>query len=176
MHLNDDIKMTFGLNDGILKSKYGFDSNRFNPKENIFHAIYLLDHQTGALFASNKYSDKLTIRDTPEDLISSFLNAMNLFINEINHDEEIQEINFKKMRILYEKRDRLMVIAITKKISLEMEKYYVHEILNDFFCRFEREIVQFKGLIDPGMSNYQERLKGFNLSNSWTTRNLFEKH
>ncbi|MFX1273540.1 MAG: hypothetical protein ACFFBP_10300 [Promethearchaeota archaeon] len=158
----------------FLKEKYGFNIERFNPKENIFHAIYILDHHTGALFASNKYSNNLGFSDTPEDLISSFLNAMNLFINEINQDEEIQEINFKKMRILYEKRGRLMVIAITKKISLEMEKYYVHEILNDFYRRFEQKIIQFKGLIDPAMLDYKERLKSFNLSNSWTTRNLFE--
>jgi len=174
--LSDIIKMTFRWKDAGLKMNHGFDIDRFNPKENIFHAIYILDHHTGALFASNKYSDKIGFNDTPEDLISSFLNAMNLFINEINHDEEIQEINFRKMRILYEKRDRLMVIAITKKISLEMEKYYVHEILNDFFRRFEQEISHFKGLIDPAMSNYKERLKSFNLSNSWTTRNLFENY
>ncbi len=166
--------MTFGWKNGEIKKNYGFDIERFNPTENIFHAIYLLDSQSGALFASNKYSNNLGFKDTPEDLISSFLNAMNLFINEINYNEEIQEINFKKMRILYEKRGRLMVIAITKKISLEMEKYYVHEILNDFYRRFEQKITEFRGLIDPAMSGYEKRLKSFNLSNSWTSRNAFE--
>ena len=166
--------MTFGWKNGELKGNYGFDIERFSPTKNIFHAIYILDSQSGALFASNKYSDISGFKETPGDLISSFLNAMNLFINEINHDEEIQEINFRKMRILYEKRGRLMVIAITKKISLEMEKYYVHEILNDFYHRFEQEIIQFKGLIDPAMSRYEKRLKSFNLSNSWSSRNVFE--
>ena len=83
---------------------------------------------------------------------------MNLFINEINGNEEIQEINFKQMRILYERRDRLIVIAISKKMDLQLEKYVVHEILNDFYYRFKKQISQFTGLIDKEMLSYKVRI------------------
>ena len=139
-------------------TNYGFNSRSFYRDMDIFHAIYILDSYTGALFVSNKFSESPNLSNTNEDLISSFLNAMNLFINEINADEEIQEINFKQMRILYERKDRLMVIAISKKKDLQVEKYYIHEILNDFYIRFKTEIRQFNGIIDKEMSSYKMKL------------------
>lgn len=139
-------------------TNYGFNSSVFNQDKDIFHAIYILDSYTGALFVSNKFSQSANLSNTNEDLISSFLNAMNLFINEINTDEEIQEINFKQMRILYERKDRLMVIAISKKKDLQVEKYFVHEILNDFYFRFKTRITQFNGIIDKEMSSYKMKI------------------
>ena len=139
-------------------NNYGFNSGVFNRDMDIFHAIYILDSYTGALFVSNKFSESPNLSNTNEDLISSFLNAMNLFINEINADEEIQEINFKQMRILYERKDRLMVIAISKKKDLQVEKYYVHEILTDFYFRFKAEITQFNGIINKEMSSYKMKI------------------
>ena len=139
-------------------NNYGFNSRVFNQDKNIFHAIYLLDSFTGALFVSNKFSKSANLSNTNEDLISSFLNAMNLFINEINTNEEIQEINFKQMRILYERKERLMVIAISKKKNLQVEKHYVHEILNDFYYRFKTEITQFNGIIRSEMTSYRARM------------------
>ncbi len=139
-------------------NKYGFKMNSYRQNNDIFHAIYIVDNYTGALFVSNKYSNTSNFSDTNEDLISSFLNAMNLFINEINGNEEIQEVNFKQMRILYERKDRLMVIAISKKNDLQIEKYVVHEILNDFYFRFKRQIIQFNGVIDKEMISYKTRI------------------
>ena len=156
--------MSLKWNNNNLNEAFGFNLGRLYQKENIFHAIYILDSLSGALFVSNKYSDKFDYNDTPEDLISSFLNAMNLFINEINEDEEIQEINFKHMRILYERRERLMIIAISKKTNLEVEKHFISEILNDFYQRFEHKINKFNGMIDPAMIKYKNRLKEFDLS------------
>jgi len=139
-------------------TNYGFNSRIYNQDSDIFHAIYILDSNTGALFVCKKFSQSANLSNTNEDLISSFLNAMNLFINEINADEEIQEINFKQMRILYERKDRLMVIAISKKKDLQVEKYYIHEILNDFYFRFKTEIMQFNGIIKKEMSSYKMKV------------------
>ena len=139
-------------------NKFGFNLNLYGQNQDIFHAIYIVDNHTGALFSSNKFSSVSNFSHTNEDLISSFLNAMNLFINEINGNEEIQEINFKQMRILYERRDRLIVIAISKKTNLQLEKYVVHEILNDFYYRFKKQISQFTGLIDKEMLSYKSRI------------------
>jgi len=145
-------------------NKFGFNMNFNGQNKDIFHAIYILDNYTGALFVSNNYSKISNFSNTNEDLISSFLNAMNLFINEINAEEEIQEINFKQMRILYEKKDRLMVIAISKKQDLQMEKYIVHEILNDFYYRFKKEIIQFNGIIEREMLSYKKRLQSLDVN------------
>ncbi|MBN1800201.1 MAG: hypothetical protein JW891_01765 [Candidatus Lokiarchaeota archaeon] len=156
--------MVVKWNNGPRNSSGGFKLNKLNPEENIFHAIYILDNHTGALFASTKFSNQYHFSDASEDLISSFLNAMNMFINELNDEEEIQEINFKNMRILYERKDRLLVIAISKKTNLNVEKQYVHEIVNDFYFRFGPKISRFNGVVDPAMVNYKHRLKSFNLS------------
>lgn len=152
-------------------NKFGFNLNSYSQNKDIFHAIYILDNDTGALFVSNRYSNISNLSDTNEDLISSFLSAMNLFINEINTNEEIQEINFKQMRILYERKDRLMVIAISKKKDLQVEKYIVHEILNDFYYRFKKQIIHFNGIIDPAILSYKERLQTFNLNALNSSRN-----
>ena len=163
--------MNYNWNNNIDKS-YGFNMNRIHPKENIFHSIYILDNVSGALYVSNKYSDKMGFPETSEDLISSFLNAMSLFISELNQDEEIQEVNFRQMRILYEKKGKLTVIAISKKTNLEVEKYFVHEILDDFYQRFENQINHFNGIIDPAILNYKNRLKTLDLSKSWAYNNF----
>ena len=59
--------------------------------DNRFHAIYFVDSLTGSLLISNKFSDKSSLTETDEDLISSFLNAINMFIKEIqtNKNDEI---------------------------------------------------------------------------------------
>ncbi len=156
--------MVLKWKNGPINNSTGFNLNKINPEENIFHAIYILDNHTGALFASSKFSKQHNFSDTPEDLISSFLNAMNMFINELNQEEEIQEINFKNMRILYERKERLLVIAISKKTNLNVEKQYIHEIVNDFYFRFGPKISRFNGVVDPAMVNYKYRLKSFDLS------------
>ncbi len=144
-------------------NNFGFTLDKINSQESRFHAIYFLDYETGALLVSNRFSDKLSF--LKDDLICSFLNAINLFINELNEgaNEELQEINFKDTRILYEREGRLLVIAITKKTNLQIERGIVREILEDFYIRFKKHINNFNGAIDPLILNYKKRLEGMNL-------------
>ena len=159
--------MVFKWNENVSNKGYGFNLEQINPRESIFHAIYFVDSLTGALLVSNKYSDKsIGLSDKSEDLISGFLNAINMFIREIknNKNDEIQEINFRDSRILYEKMGRLLCIAISKKTELNVERQIVHEILNDFYYRFENEINNFNGFIDKKIINYQFVLKSLDLN------------
>lgn len=89
-----------------------------------------------------------------------------MFINELKEgvSEEIQEINFKDTRILYEREGRLVVIAITKKNDLQMERGVIREILEDFYYRFKNYINNFNGLIAPAIIDYKKRLECMNLN------------
>lgn len=144
--------------------KFRFEIEKYNSQECRFHAIYFIDYETGALFVSNRYSNDLSF--LREDLICSFLNAINLFINEVNDgaNEEIQEINFKGTRILYEREGRLLAIGITKKTNLQMERGILREIVEDFYIRFKNFINNFNGEVDPSVLNYKKRLESMNLN------------
>ena len=100
-----------------------------------------------------------------DDLICSFLNALNHFINELKEgeNEELQEINFKDTRILYEREGRLLVIAVTRKNDIQMERGIVREILEDFYLRFKTQINNFNGAIAPVIVDYKKRLECMNL-------------
>lgn len=150
-------------NDSIEKS-FGFKLDQIYFTENIFQAIYFIDSVSNALLLCKKYSNQ---PNANEDLISSFLGALNMFIKEIksNKDEEIQEINFKATRILYERKGRLIIIGITEKMNLQLERKILNEVLNDFYDKFEHEINHFKGFIDPKILNYKTRLTNLNLFN-----------
>lgn len=145
-------------------SNFGFSLDKVSSQECRFHAIYFLDYETGALLVSNRFSDRLSF--LKDDLICSFLNAINLFITELNDggNEELQEINFKDTRILYEREGRLLVIAVTKKTNLQIERGIVREVLEDFYIRFKKYINNFNGAIDPLILNYKKRLEGMNLN------------
>jgi len=147
-----------------INRNYGFSSEKINPQENLFHAIYFLDYETGALLVSNRFSNNLSF--LKDDLICSFLNAINLFINELKEggNEELQEINFRDTRILYEREGRLLVIAITKKNDLQMERGIIREILEDFYYRFKNYINNFNGSITPAIIDYKKRLECLNLN------------
>ncbi len=150
--------MTLKWNNGPLDKTCGFNLEKLSQKESRFHSIYLIDSLSGAVLVSNKYSDNLS--ETNEDLISGFLNAINMFIREIRKEkEEIQEINFNDSRILYERKERLVVIGISKKTNLQIERHFLHEILNDFYYRFKNQINIFKGLIPPKMLDYKKNLR-----------------
>ncbi|MFX1389047.1 MAG: hypothetical protein ACFE9Z_03175 [Promethearchaeota archaeon] len=142
----------------------GFSLEKFNSRENRFHAIYFIDYETGALLVSNRYTDNLNF--LKDDLICSFLNAIDLFINEVNKgsNEELQEINFKGTRILYEREGRLLVIAITKKTNLQIERGILREIVEDFYIRFKTFINNFNGEVNPLILNYKKRLESLNLN------------
>jgi len=149
-----------------LEKTYGFNIEKINADDNRFHAIYFLNSETGSLLLSKKYSPN-TKFSSYEDLISGFLNALNLFMNEIkpgSMDDEIQEVNFKESRILYERRGRLSVIAISKKTNLQVERVILHQIMEDFYNRFESAIRNFNGSIDPSILQYKKRLENMNLN------------
>ncbi|MFO8020540.1 MAG: hypothetical protein R6U96_18100 [Promethearchaeia archaeon] len=159
--------MTYNYSDWKIKhskESCGFKSDKeyMDPNQNPFHAIYFVDNTTGAMLVSKKYSHAM---NKNEDLISSFLNAINLFINEIQgDDEEIQEINFKGTRILYERKGRLMCIGISKKMELQVERTIMHGILRDFYDRFRSDIKNFNGIIDPSILAYKNRINNLSLA------------
>ncbi|MHA2183623.1 MAG: hypothetical protein ACXADU_03110 [Promethearchaeota archaeon] len=140
---------------------FGF---KVNPHESLFHAIYFIDYESGSLLVSNRFSKDLSVLG--DDLICSFLNAINLFINELNGgvNEELREITFKGTRILYEREGRLLVIAVSRKIDLQVERTILREILEDFYLRFKEDINRFNGAITPGIINYKKRLEGMDLN------------
>jgi hypothetical protein len=146
---------------------FGFKLDEFSSQECRFHALYFIDYETGALLVSNRYTDNINFLN--EDLICSFLNAINLFINEVNEgaNEELQEINFRGTRILYEREGRLLAIAITKKTNLNLERGILREIVEDFYIRFKNYINSFNGEIDPAILDYKKRLKSMNLNSSF---------
>ena len=158
--------MSFKWNNNNIKRSYGFDLDKINFSNNRFHAIYFLDNVTGSLLLSNKYSSNSKF-SSHEDLISGFLNALNLFMSEIKPEsvnDEIQEVNFRESRILYERRGRLTVIAISKKTNLQVERVILRQIMEDFYNKFEYAIRNFNGNIDPSILQYKKRLKNINLN------------
>ena len=146
------------------EKQFGFALEKISNNDYGFHAIYFVDSFSGSLLLSKRYTAKSSLLS--EDLISNFLIALNLFIKEINEDnnEEIQDINFRETRILYERRGRLIVIAITNKTNLQIERGIVKEVLQDFYIRFKNHINNFNGAIDPGILNYKKKLEGMNLN------------
>ncbi|MFX1457178.1 MAG: hypothetical protein ACFFDB_17510 [Promethearchaeota archaeon] len=146
---------------------FGFDIKKINSQDSLFHAIYFLDYETGSLLVSNRFSNKLSF--LKDDLICSFLNAINLFINELKEEgnEELQEINFKNTRILYEREGRLLVIAVTKKNDVTIERGVVREILEDFYIRFKNYINSFNGAIPPKIVDYKKRLQCMDLNTAF---------
>lgn len=160
--------MSFNFNENREKRIFGFNVRRTNQSDCYFHAIYFLDNLTGSLLLCKQYSDNINSTSNG-DLISGFLNALNLFIKEIkpaDTEEEIQEINFRETRILYERIGRLSVIAITKKLNLKFERHLLHYIINDFYRRYKNSINRFNGIIEPSILNYEKKLEMLNYYNS----------
>ena len=158
--------MSYKWTNRNIENSFGFNREKINSSNNRFHAIYFIDNLTGSLLLSNKYTDN-TKFSSFEDLISGFLNALNLFMNEIKPeevDDEIQEVNFRESRILYERRGRLSIIAITKKTNLQAERVILRQIMEDFYNKFEYAIRNFNGNIDPSILQYKKRLENMNLN------------
>jgi len=158
--------MSYKWNNQNPEKSYGFNLEKINSSNNRFHAIYFLDNLTGSLLLSNKYTDNSKF-SSYEDLISGFLNALNLFMNEIKPesvDDEVQEVNFRESRILYERKGRLSVIGITKKTNLQAERVILRQVMEDFYYKFESIIKNFNGNIDPSILQYKKRLENMNLN------------
>jgi hypothetical protein len=148
---------------------YGFSNRQQDTNSNRFLAIYFLDNLTGSLLLSKEYSLNPN-SGIDMDLIGGFLNALNLFIKEVkpgNKSEEIQEINFDETRILYERYGRLLVIAITRKTSLNVERSILKQIVHDFYSRFEGSINHFDGRIEPSILKYKKRLEITNFNTNF---------
>ena len=159
--------MSFKWKNDSIKKNFGFYIEQLNYRENRFHAVYFVDSLTGSLLVSKRFSGNNNgLSETDDDLISNFLNAINMFIREIrsNKEEEIQEINFKDTRILYEKKGRLLCVGITKKTNISIERAILHELLKDFYDRFEEVIKYFKGYVPPEILNYKNRLEDLDLN------------
>ena len=157
------------------QEEYGFSIENVNSQDSRFHAIYFLDNLTGALLLSKKYTDNSEFSSN-EDLISGFLNALDLFIKEIkskSKEDEIQEINFQETRLMYARKERLSVIAVTKKTNLEIERGILNEIVNDFYTIFEYSINHFNGIIDPQIKLYKKRLDKINLNKLFKVQTRF---
>lgn len=158
--------MSYKWNNNNIDRSYGFDLEKINFSNNRFHAIYFLDNLTGSLLLSKKYTNNSKF-SSHEDLISGFLNALNLFISEIKPesvDDDIQEVNFRESRILYDRMGRLSVIAITKKTNLQAERAILRQVMEDFYFKFESVIKNFNGNIDPSILQYKKRLENINLN------------
>ncbi|MBY9011130.1 MAG: hypothetical protein KGD70_02020 [Candidatus Lokiarchaeota archaeon] len=159
-----------------LEKSYGFNLEKIDSSNSRFHAIYFLDNFTGSLLLSNKYTNNAKF-SSHEDLISGFLNALNLFMNEIkpeSENDEIQEVNFRESRILYERRGRLSVIAISKKTNLQAERVILHQVMEDFYNKFEFAIKNFNGNIDPSILQYKKRLKNMDLNELFKFNNNYD--
>jgi hypothetical protein len=167
--------MSYKWSENYFKKSYGFNLEEFETSNNRFHAIYFLDDLTGSLLLSKKYTNNMKL-STHEDLISGFLNALNLFMNEIKPDsidDEIQEVNFRESRILYERKGRLTVIGISKKTNLQAERVILHQVMEDFYYKFEPAINNFNGNIDPSFLQYKKRLENVDLNEIFKFSNYF---
>ncbi len=156
--------MDFHRSINKAEADLGFNLEEADSQECRFEAIYFLDNETGSLLVSNKYANNISFLRA--DLICSFLKAINMFIGELKEDvsEEVQEINFRNTRILYEREGRLLAIAITKKTNLQIERGIFREIVEDFYIRFKSFINNFNGAVDPAVLGYKKRLKSMNLN------------
>ncbi len=141
--------------------KYSHVDSEFNR----FHAIFLIDAKSGLTFCSKKYSTSMgKFNKHSDDLITGFLNALNYFVKEIdNANESIQEINFKKSRLLYDQKGRLMVIGFSKKTDVNIEREILSDILNDFYTKYRNYIENFKGNVQI-FENFKKDLDHYNTS------------
>ena len=158
--------MSYKWNNKNPERSYGFNLDKIDSSNNRFHAIYFIDNLTGSLLLSNKYTNN-TKFSSYEDLISGFLNALNLFMMELKPEsinDEIQEVNFRESRILYERKGRLSVIGISKKTNLRAERVILRQVMEDFYYKFESAIKNFNGNIDPSFLQYKKRLENMDLN------------
>jgi len=167
--------MSYNWNDKNFDRSYGFNLEKINSSNSRFHAIYFLDNLTGSLLLSNKYTSDAKF-SSHEDLISGFLNALSLFMSEIkpeSENDEIQEVNFRESRILYERKGRLSVIGISKKTNINAERVILRQIMEDFYHKFEYAIRNFNGNIDPSILQYKKRLENMNLNDLYKIDNCY---
>lgn len=75
-----------------------------------------------------------------------------------------RRLTLEKVEYCTKKKGRLSVIAITKKTNLQVERVILHQIMEDFYSKFEYAIRNFNGNIDPSILQYKKRLENMNLN------------
>ena len=85
-----------------------------------FHSIYLIDGETGVEYISKNYSEN----KYDVNVITGMFKALETFINHLAYSENyehLQEINFKGLRIVYERynpafgKKSLLCVGVSKK-------------------------------------------------------------
>ena len=120
-----------------------------------FHSIYLIDGETGCELISKNYSDN----EYDVNVITGMFKALETFINHLAYSdryEYLQEINFKGLRIVYERynpafgKKSLLCVGISKKVEdAKIEHAFLQKIVIDFYNVYEPIIQHFKGDVMP---------------------------
>ncbi len=136
-----------------------------SPHDGPFHAIYIIDSNSGLTLLAQNYSN----RSFDDDLMSGMLKALESFISHLAYADEyerIQEINFLGSRIIYERKGPIMAVGISKKTDEQQEHAMLNRILTEFQDRFSYYFNGFVGNIKP-FQDFKPRLEelGQNVDN-----------
>jgi hypothetical protein len=123
---------------------------------NPFHAIFLIESNTGLTLASRKFSNY----DYDEDLISGMFKALESFISHLSYSnqfERIQEINFQGSCIIFDRRGPVTAVAITQKMDCTVEHQILKSLLDRFINDYGVHLEYFRGNIAP-FQDFQRKL------------------
>ena len=131
-----------------------------------FYSVYLIDGVSGVELISYEYARTQTIVDI--NAVSAMFNALEAFINNLaycSQYERVQEINFQGTRIVYEHysiaNHSVLCVGISNKQYLApLEHFLLKEIVMEFASCFRRQIVNFRGNVQP-FRTFITRLAGF---------------
>ncbi|UYP48313.1 hypothetical protein NEF87_004598 [Candidatus Lokiarchaeum ossiferum] len=126
-----------------------------------FHAIFLIDSRSGCDLISQNYSQNIF----DVDIISGMLKALEMFVSHLAYSqnyEQLQEINFQGLRIVYERlgpvSSSVLCVGISKKEeNLELEHLILKNILVEFYSAYHPFLTEFHGDVVPFRS-FKKRL------------------
>lgn len=126
-----------------------------------FHAIFIIDSQSGCDLISQNYSQKIF----DVDIISGMLKALEMFVSHLAYSqnyEQLQEINFQGLRIVYERlgsaSNSVLCVGISKKEeNLDLEHLILKNILVEFYSAYHPFLTEFHGEVVPFRS-FKKRL------------------
>ncbi len=131
-----------------------------------FHSIYLIDGETGCELISKNYSEN----KYDVNVITGMFKALETFINHLAYSdryEHLQEINFKGLRIVYERfnpafgEKSLLCVGVSKKVEdANIEHAFLQKIVIDFYNTYKPFIQHFRGDVMPFKSFFY-RLEEF---------------
>jgi hypothetical protein len=124
--------------------------------ESPFHAIFLMEAQTGLTLISKHYTNY----KYNEDLLSGMFKALESFISNLSYSnqfERIEEINFGDTRIVYERLGPVMAVGISRKLNSEIEHQVLSNIIQEFVAQYGSCLDSFKGNISP-FQDFTQRL------------------